>query len=234
LVRERPPTASARRLESVLGLRFRHPELLRQALRHRSFLNEQGGEASDSYERLELLGDAVLGLVTAAELYRRYPDLPEGELTKSRAALVCQETLAQVARRLELGDFLLLGKGEEANDGRRRDSILAAAFEAVVAAVYLDRDYATARRFLLRVLAEELDGFSQQGLPQENPKSRLQEHVQGLGQPAPRYRVVSTEGPDHSPLFTVEVLVEDQVAGVGQGRKKADAERAAAQEALTR
>jgi ribonuclease-3 len=232
LARERPSTASVRRLQSALGLRFRHPELLQQALRHRSFLNEQGGEASDSYERLEFLGDAVLGMVTAAELYRRYPQQPEGELTKSRSALVCQETLARVARRLELGDFLLLGKGEEANDGRRRDSILAAAFEAVVAAVYLDRDYATARRFLLRVLAEELDGFLQQGPPPENPKSRLQEQVQGLGHPAPRYRVVSTEGPDHSPLFTVEVLLEDQVAGVGQGRKKVDAERAAAQEAL--
>jgi len=242
LFRERPLTVPGRRLsrpsrrglESALGLRFRHPELLQRALVHRSFLNEQGGEAADSYERLEFLGDAVLGMVTAAELYRRYPQQPEGELTKSRAALVCREALAQVARRLGLGDFLLLGKGEEANDGRQRDSILAAAFEAVVAAVYLDRDYAAARKFLLRVMAEELDGFFQEGLPPENPKSRLQEHVQGLGHPAPRYRVVSTLGPDHSPLFTVEVLVEDQVAGLGQGRKKVDAERAAAQAALGR
>ena len=222
------------RLEPVLGLRFRDPGLLQQALVHRSFLNEQEGSLYDSYERMEFLGDAVLELVISNELYQRCPDLAEGELTKSRAALVRRETLAGVARRLDLGSFLLLGKGEEASGGRQRDSILAAAFESVTAAVYLDRDYAEARQFLLRVMDEELEEFFQEGTPLEDPKSRLQEHVQGLGHPSPHYRLVSTQGPEHDPVFIVEVLVEEQVTGVGQGRKKADAERLAAQDALSR
>ena len=226
------PFLTTEQLEPVLGLRLRDPSLLQQALVHRSFLNEQGGAPSDSYERMEFLGDAVLGLVVSAELYRRCPHLPEGELTKGRAALVRRETLAGVARRLGLGDFLLLGRGEETAGGRSRDSILAAAFEALVAAVYLDQDYAEARVFLLRVMGQEMEGFFREGAPPEDPKSRLQEYVQGLGRPSPRYRVVSSGGPDHDPLFVVEVLVEDQVAGTGQGGKKVDAERAAAQDAL--
>ena len=222
------------RLETVLGLEFRDPRLLAQALVHRSYLNEQEGPAGGSYERMEFLGDAVLELMVSTELYRRFPDMDEGELTKSRASLVCRETLAQVARRLHLGEFLLVGKGEEATGGRYRDSILASAFEAVVAAVYLDLGYTEATRFLLRAMAEELDQFNREGTPPENPKSHLQEYIQGLGRAAPRYRLVSSDGPDHSPVFTVEVLVEDEVMGTGQGGRKADAERTAAQDALAR
>ena len=222
------------RLESALGLEFRDPKLLQQALVHRSFLNEQGGQPSDSYERLEYLGDAVLELTVSTELFRRLPSLDEGALTKSRAALVCRDTLARVAQRLGLGDFLLLGKGEEATGGRQRDSILAAAFEAVVAAAYLDQGYQLANQFVLRVMSEELREFFQQGQPPENPKSRLQEHVQALGRPAPRYRVVSSQGPDHRPLFTVEVLVDDEAIGAGQGGNRSDADRAAAYDALAR
>ena len=222
------------RLESALGLEFRDPKLLQQALVHRSFLNEQGGQPSDSYERLEYLGDAVLELTVSTELFRRLPSLDEGALTKSRAALVCRDTLARVAQRLGLGDFLLLGKGEAATGGRQRDSILAAAFEAVVAAAYLDQGYQLANQFVLRVMSEELREFFQQGQPPENPKSRLQEHVQALGRPAPRYRVVSSQGPDHRPLFTVEVLVDDEAIGAGQGGNRSDADRAAAYDALAR
>ena len=222
------------RLETVLGLEFRDPRLLQQALVHRSYLNEQEGPAGGSYERMEFLGDAVLELMVSTELYRRFPDMDEGELTKSRAALVCRETLAQVARRLHLGEYLLVGKGEEATGGRYRDSILASAFEAVVAAVYLDRGYSEATRFLLQAMSEELDQFTREGPPAENPKSHLQEYVQGLGRAAPRYKLVSSDGPDHSPVFTVDVLVEDEVVGTGQGGRKADAERTAAQDALVR
>ena len=222
------------RLEKILGLRFLDQGLLQPALVHRSFLNEQGGSPLDSYERLEFLGDAVLELVVSTELYQRLPDLTEGELTKSRASLVCGESLSQVAQRLSLGEFLLLGKGEEASGGRRRDSILAAAFEAVVAAVYLDQGYDHARRFILRVMGAEIEEFSRRGAPPENPKGRLQEYFQGLGRTSPHYRVVSSEGPDHSPVFTIEAVVDDEVVGTGQGGKKADAERAAAQDALAR
>ena len=222
------------RLEAALDLRFNDRGLLSQALVHRSFLNEQGGSPLDSYERLEFLGDSVLELVISTELYGRLPQLTEGELTKGRAALVCRESLSQVARRLGLGGYLLLGKGEESTGGRQRDSILAAAFEALVAAIYLDQGYQKARQFILRVVEKELQDFCQQGAPPENPKSRLQEHLQRLGQPSPHYRVVSIEGPDHSPIFTVEVLNEDEVIGTGLGGKKSDAERAAAQNALSR
>ena len=222
------------RLEPALGLKFRDPKLLRQALVHRSFLNEQGGPPTDSYERLEYLGDAVIELTVSTELFRRFPTLNEGELTKSRAALVCGESLARMARRLELGEFLLLGKGEEATGGRRRDSILAAAFESVVAAIYLDQDFDHASRFVLQSMEPELEEIFQQGLPPENPKSQLQEYVQALGQPAPRYRLLSTEGPDHQPVFTVEVTVEDDAVGEGRGGNLADAERSAAEDALAR
>ena len=224
----------AERLETVLGLEFRDPRLLQQALVHRSHLNEQESPGSGSYERMEFLGDAVLELMVSTELYRRFPDMDEGELTKSRASLVCRETLAQVARRLHLGEFLLVGKGEEATGGRYRDSILASTFEAVVAAVYLDLGYSEATGFLLQTMSQELDQFTREGPPPENPKSHLQEYVQGLGQAAPRYRLVSSEGPDHSPVFTVEVLVEDEVVGTGHGGRKTDAERTAAQDALVR
>ncbi|MCH7605591.1 MAG: ribonuclease III [Chloroflexi bacterium] len=222
------------RLESALGLKFRDPKLLLNALRHRSFLNEQGGQASDSYERLEYLGDSVLGLAVAAELFQRFSTLGEGELTKSRAALVCRESLAGVARRLGLGEHLLLGKGEEATGGRQRDSILAAAFEAVVAAVYLDQGYQHASQFILRTMSKELEDLIHQGGPPENPKSRLQEYVQGLGRATPKYHMVSSRGPDHDPVFTVEVLVGEEAIGSGQGSNLADAERFAAEEALAR
>ncbi len=225
---------AAEELETTLGLTFRNRQLLEQALVHRSSVNEQGWSPTDSYERMEYLGDAVLELVVSEDLYRRFPDLSEGALTKVRSGLVCRESLAQVARRLNLGDSLVLGKGEEATGGRLRDSTLAATFEALVAAVYLDRDFAEARRFVLRVMAEELDGSYRLGRPPENPKSSLQEHVQGQGLPAPRYQMVSSEGPDHEPVFTVEVLVAGQVIGVGVGSNKAGAERTAAEIALVR
>lgn len=231
-IKEEGTVGAGRNLESALGLRFRDPELLWQALVHRSFLNEQGGAPASSYERMEFLGDAVLGLVIATELYHRFPDLSEGELTKSRAALVRRETLAGLARRLNLGDYLVLGRGEEATGGRDRDSTLAAVFEAVVGAVHLDQDYDEARNFILRVMAEELSESFRQGRPPEDPKSHLQEYLQALGRPSPHYRLVAAEGPDHHPVFTVEVLAENEVVGVGQGRKKVDAERAAARDAL--
>lgn len=221
-------------LEAVLGLEFRDRRLLEQALVHGSYANEQGWPITSSYERLEYLGDAVLELVFSEELYRRCPDLTEGELTKGRAALVQGGTLAQVAKRRFLGDYLKLGKGEDATGGRHRESTLAAVFEAVVAAVYLDRGYSGARQFILQTMAPELERFLGGNIPRENAKSSLQEFVQGLGKSAPSYRLLSCEGPDHGPVFTVEVVVEDEVLGVGRGGSKAGAERDAAENALER
>ena len=208
--------------------------LLKQALVHRSYLNEQDGEPLDSYERMEFLGDAVLELIISSEIYGRLPGLAEGELTKLRAELVCGASLSKIARRVGLGEHLMLGRGEEVTGGRQKDSILAAAFEAVVAAVYLDQGYSGAREFVARLMGQDLDGYCQQGKPLENPKSRLQEHYQGIGCPSPVYHLVGTEGPDHAPLFTMEVLVSDEVVGTGKGGKKTDAQQEAAVDALSR
>ena len=219
-------------LESVLGLRFKDRGLLQQALVHRSFLNEQGGSSLDSYERMEFLGDAVLELVISTELYQALPRVTEGELTKGRSALVCRPSLARVARRLSLGEYLSLGKGEKGSGGQERESILEEVFESVVAAIYLDQGYEAARRFILNALAPELADYCRRGAAPENPKSQLQEMVQGWGGATPRYQVVAIAGPDHQPVFTVAVTAGDAVLGQGAGTKKADAERAAARAAL--
>ena len=224
--------STTQRLETVLGVSFNNQGLLRQALVHGSFINEQGGTSLDSYERMEFLGDAVLELVISAELYHRLPQLPEGELTKIRAGLVCRESLSLAAQHMDLGSFLLLGKGEEASGGRERDSILEAAFEAMVSAIYLDQGYETARGYILKSLHDSLEDACRRGSPPDNPKSALQEYFQGQGKPAPRYLMVSAEGPDHNPVFTIEVLIGDEIIGSGRGGKKADAERAAALDAL--
>ena len=229
---ERLTESPTKRLETVLGVSFNNQGLLRQALVHGSFLNEQGGSSLDSYERMEFLGDAVLELVISADIYHRLPQLPEGQLTKIRAGLVCRESLSLAAQHMDLGSFLLLGKGEEASGGRERDSILEAAFEAVVAAIYLDQGYEPARGFILKSLHDSLEDSCRRGSSPENPKSALQEHFQGQGKPAPRYQMVSAEGPGHNPVFTIEVLIGDEIIGTGRGGKKADAERAAALDAL--
>ena len=219
-------------LEANLGLTFKDRGLLRQALVHRSYLNEHGGSPLDSYERMEFLGDAVLELIISTELYHTLPGITEGELTKGRSFVVCRPSLARAARRLSLGKHLSLGKGELESGGQDRESILEEAFESVVAAIYLDQGYQAARGFALRALGPEIVDIGRSQGRVENPKSRLQELVQGMGLSTPHYRLVSTDGPDHQPVFTVEVMVDEHVLAQGKGSKKTDAERAAAQLAL--
>ena len=226
------PLKSVKDLESVLGFSFKDPSLLRLALVHRSYCNENGLDPSESYERLEFLGDAVLELAVSTELYRRLPEADEGELTKTRSSLVRRETLAQIARRIDLGNYLLVGKGVDTSNGRQQDSVLAAAFEALVAAVYLDQGNEFTRQFIINLIDVELTLVERAGGPPENPKSKLQEMVQRQGLNPPKYRLVSSEGPDHGPVFTVEVLVDGEVVGTGAGGKKTEAERAAAEAAL--
>ncbi len=222
--------------DSLLGFRFRDPNLFRRALVHRSYCNEHGLDATESYERLEFLGDAVLELTISAHLYRQFPDADEGQLTKARSWLVRGEALAQVARRWGLGERLLVGRGVEASGGRDQDSVLAAAVEAVIAAVYLDQGIEAAREFITVNMIDELAAatlsLAKGGPPPENPKSRLQEYLQGQGRPTPTYRLAHREGPDHNPVFSVEALVGSEVIGRGQGGKKSEAERAAAEAAL--
>jgi ribonuclease-3 len=219
------------KLEQTIGFSFRDRRLLQQAFVHRSYLNENPAFSLPSNERLEFLGDAVLGLIVAESLYHTYPDLPEGQLTRLRASLVQQRTLAQVARSLSLGEYLYLGRGEEASGGRQRPSLLASTFEALLGALYLDQGLEAARRLVLNTLKpeERLKGPEAIG---KDYKSRLQEVAQAQRQTTPVYRTVAEEGPDHEKQFTVEVLVGGQVMGRGIGHSKQDAEQRAAQLAL--
>ena len=218
-------------LERTLGVRFEERRLLREALTHRSFLNEQDDRALASYDRLEYLGDAFLGWVAAAELYARYPHYGEGELTRARASLVRGEALAEVARGLGLGAHLLLGQGEEASGGRDRDRNLAAALEAVVGATLLDRGEAAARSVVLRWLGPRIEAMGDAGA-ERDAKSALQEFLQGQGLPLPVYEVVSDAGEPDDRRFVVRALVDGRAMGEGTGRRRADAEQAAAREAL--
>jgi len=220
-------------LQQTLGVVFKEPVLFRQALIHSSYINENPADIPGHNERLEFLGDAVLGLVAAEELYRAFPALSEGELTRLRAALVRRDTLARVARSIDLGAFLFMGKGEEAGGGRGKSTNLAGALEAVVAAVYLDAGLDAARDLVARLFASEWPKLSG---PEAviDYKSKLQELVQSRFQRTPAYRLVSGVGPHHDMLFTVEVNVNGEVLGSGSGRSKKIAETEAARAALER
>ncbi len=220
-------------LQKKLGIVFIEPGLLRQALVHSSYINENPAAVPGHNERLEFLGDAVLGLVAAGELYRSFPDFSEGELTRLRAALVRRDTLARVARSVDLGSFLLMGKGEESGGGRGKSTNLAGALEAVVAAVYLDAGLDAAGDMVARLFASEWPKLSG---PEAviDFKSRLQEIVQSRFQRTPLYRLVSETGPHHDMIFTVEVSVNSEVLGQGSGRSKKLAETEAARAALAR
>ena len=218
-------------IEHSIGVIFLDKGLLRLALTHSSLLNELPDTTPECNERLEFLGDAVLGMAVAEELYARFPDQQEGALTSMRANIVQGETLAQAARRLDLGSHLLMGAGETGTGGRSRDSNLAAAFEAVVGAIFLDQEYDAARAFCLRVLDEEIASSRPAARPR-HPKSELQELVQGRQLPTPRYRIIDSSGEPHAPTFTAEVLVEGEVMGTGSGRSKSLAEQEAAKVAL--
>ncbi len=218
-------------LEERLDISFNDKNLLTQALVHSSFLNENPGVFTESNERLEFLGDAIIGSAIAAELFSTYDSWPEGMLTSGRASLVQGDTLARVAGRLGLGEYLQMGKGEEAAGGRNRSNNLAATFEAVVGAYFLDCGYDEAAVLVLRLVEPELSELTQQGA-YPNPKSSLQEAIQARGQTAPSYRIVKVEGQDNARRFTAEVVVNGEPIGTGTGSRKALAERAAADDAL--
>lgn len=220
-------------LERRLGIELPDRELTRQALIHTSYLNENPGAAPASNERLEFLGDAVIGALVADYLYRTFPDLSEGQLTSLRAAVVRAGSLAEWARQINLGDLLLLGKGEEAHGGREREGLLAAAFEALMAAIYLQHGYEGARRTLGLFLPKAIESVIQRQVAVD-AKSRLQHLCQAQMQATPTYRVVDVSGPPHKPIYTVEVLVDETVLGTGTGSSKQAAEQAAAAETLER
>lgn len=219
-------------LEKKLNYTFRNPELLHEALSHSSYANEHRSAGRRSNERLEFLGDSVLGFVTAEFLFVQHPDLPEGDLTRIRAALVCEQSLYEVARKLDLGAYLKLGRGEEAGGGRQRTSILADATEAVFAAVYLDGGIGAASDLIHRVL---LDAEKEEAVEERRRdyKTALQELIQRQADQVLSYRMIGEEGPDHDKTFRAQVLLNDQPVGTGSGHSKKEAEQSAAKDALS-
>jgi ribonuclease III len=236
-------------LEEILGYRFRHPELIQQALTHSSQARELETAHSDlaarmgDNEQLEFLGDAVLGLVTSQELFQRFPGFREGELSKLRAHLVSERHLIRVAQQLELGHYLRLGRGEEKSGGRSKTALLVDALEAILAAIYLDAGLELTRQFILRwIVAPELQHMDLEGsaaLPITDFKSALQEALQAKGCPQPSYILVKEEGPEHNKTFTVEVRLrppgsqsKTEVVGRATGSTKKRAEQDAARQVL--
>ena len=225
-------------LQNILGVAFEDVTHLQQSLVHRSYLNESEAlsETSDDHplssnERLEFLGDALLGHVVAERLYCEFPDFSEGDLTKVRSALVRTETLARIARSLNLGDYLFLGKGEAESGGRHRQRNLACALEAVIGAILVDQGFNVAREFVLRILGKELERATEEKL-EKDPKSRLQEVVQAEQRLTPVYRTDNVTGPDHDRIFVVDVFAGETFLGRGSGKSKRAAEQEAAVAAL--
>ncbi len=216
-------------LEAAIGYRFGNITLLQNALAHSSYANERWHDSLKSNERLEFLGDSVLGMLVAEHLYRSFPDRPEGELTRMRADMVCERSLAQIAGRIGLGTHLLLGKGEEQGGGRSRESILADAVESVIAACYLDGGMEAARKFVGKFV---LDHVPVAGLANVDYKTALQEQVQQKRNQSLAYVLTGESGPDHDKHFCVQVMLNGQVIGSGVGSSKKRAEQDAARNAL--
>lgn len=219
--------------EQAVGVIFCDKTLLQRALTHRSYLNEFPEFPHADNERLEFLGDAVLGFVVAAYLYHRFPEQQEGYLTALRSVVVRRDTLADLARQLNLGHYLLMGHGEVESGGRDRAATLSAGFEALIGALYLDQGLAVVEAFLRPIVDPVLEQIQQQS-HYKDAKSRLQELAQSSLQLTPRYETVSADGPDHQKVFTVHVMLGDVVYGIGTGQSKRKAEQLAAEQALDR
>jgi len=220
-------------LEETLGITFSDKSLLQRALIHRSYLNENPDFPLPDNERLEFLGDAILDFVTAESLYNRFPEMREGDLTNLRAALVREETLADLATALNLGQYLYMGRGEAEGGGQERPAILCAAFEALVGAIFLDQGLTVTKEFLNKLMELKLRRLAQDQM-EKDPKSLLQELSQERWRLTPVYRTVAERGPDHAKEFTVEVLIGDEIYGRGVGHSKQAAEQEAARIALAR
>ncbi len=215
-------------LEERIGYKFNNRALLRQAITHSSYTNEQKINKVQHYERLEFLGDAVLELVSSEFLFAAHPDKPEGELTKMRASMVCEPALAFCAADLELGKFMLMGKGEETTGGRNRDSITSDAMEAVIGAIFLDGGMEPAKNFINRFVLSDLEDKQLF----YDSKSNLQELIQGKLKKEFRYELLGETGPEHNKVFQVAIEMESERLGTGEGRTKKAAEQQAAYKAL--
>ncbi len=218
---------SLKELEEKIGYVFKKKELLKQALTHSSFSNEQKINKFENYERLEFLGDAVLELLSSQFFFENYPEMSEGEMTRLRSSMVCEPALAFCARDISLGQYILLGKGEEATGGRQRDSITSDVMEAVIGAIYLDGGFEQADRFVKKYILSDLEDKQLF----YDSKTILQEKVQKLGKNLV-YVIVDESGPEHNKMFTVEARIEGRTVGKGQGRNRKSAEQKAAYQVL--
>jgi ribonuclease-3 len=225
-------SASLRDLEGLLQYTFRNQILLSQALTHRSFVNENEGENLRNNESLEFLGDAVLGFLISSRIFRLYPDLTEGELSKIKAYLVSSVNLIRLAQGIRLGNFIRLSRGEEKTGGRTKRAIIVDAYEAIIGAIYLDGGVEAASDFVERQIEEFLKGLDLKQLTYGDFKSALQEQLHDLGMPEPVYRVVNEIGPDHKKTFVVQVMIHGEVFAESTGRTKKEAQQSAARLAL--
>lgn len=219
------------KFEKIISYEFKNKQYILEALTHSSYSNENKSYAFN--ERLEFLGDSVLGVVVSDYLFKNETELPEGELTKLRANIVCEESLSEVAKKIELGTHILLGRGEEATGGRDRISILADAFEAVIAAIYLDGGIENARKFVLTQM-DEIIQDSIKGRIFRDYKTHLQEVIQSQGESNIVYDLVEEIGPDHNKRFVMQVRLNEEILGTGEGKSKKEAEQSAAKQALRR
>lgn len=218
-------------LETKLGVKFNNISLLEKAFTHRSYLNEHKGDGLENNERLEFLGDAVLELIISSDLYRKYPEKPEGELTNIRAAVVRTESLAEESRALGFGQYLKMSKGEEDSGGKDKDYLLANTFEAVLGAIYLDQGFDTCVTYLEKTLLHKVSNIVEKNLFID-PKTQAQELIQSQFKVTPLYEVVKEEGPDHDKIFTVALIVNQKELGRGTGSSKQKAEEEAAKMAI--
>lgn len=221
------------KIEKITGMKFKSLETLKTALTHTSYANEKGLPHSRSNERLEFLGDSILGFVIAEELFKRFPENPEGSLAKAKAILASEEVLSRLSKELKIGEFLFLGKGEELTGGRERDSILADVFEAIVASIYLECGMDAVRKFINFLFEDKYEKAINEELVHDS-KTKLQELTQRKYRILPKYSVVDQYGPPHNLTFIVEVSVNGKVFGRGSGKSKKEAEQKAAQQALRR
>lgn len=218
-------------LQKTISYTFNNNNILKEALTHSSFANESKTKKIKYNERLEFLGDSILGLVISEYIFLKYKHLPEGELTKVRAMVVCEPSLARQSKEIQLGNYLLLGKGEEFTGGRERESILADAFEALIGAIYIDGGIETAKNFILNYFLESID-LASKGVLFRDYKTHLQELLQSKSSDKIVYNVIKEHGPDHNKIFDVEVSIGDRVIGRGSGKSKKEAEQRAAEEAI--
>lgn len=219
--------------QNIIGYRFNNIELLKLALTHSSYGNEHRKERYENNERVEFLGDAALDLIISRYIYDMFPFMPEGELTKLRAGVVCETSLAKVAVKLNIGEFLMLGKGEENTGGRSRESILADAVEAVIGAIYIDGGFDSVEKFVINILADAVEELKT-SFRTIDCKTHLQEVIQKTSKSPISYVIIDEKGPDHNKVFVAEVRHGGKVIGMGSGRSKKEAEQSAAADALNK